>query len=149
MKNASVLLVSIALLSISGCASLGKALSVRNYTVDGVVTMVEQEPEQCVDYNEQSGSNLGKQLVGGGIGGLAGNQFGSGNGRKAMTIVGALAGATLASSGQETGNYRCFQGQYISTVRYADPVNGSTSYKSLRTRHPMAEGKTVRFQVRQ
>ena len=35
-------------------------------------------------------------LIGGLVGGIIGNQFGGGNGRKAMTIIGALAGSSIA-----------------------------------------------------
>ena len=40
-------------------------------------------------------------LVGGVLGGAIGNQFGSGNGRRAMTVVGAILGASIAASGQD------------------------------------------------
>ena len=35
-------------------------------------------------------------LLGGLVGGLVGNQFGGGNGRKALTVIGALAGSSIA-----------------------------------------------------
>lgn len=42
--------------------------------------------------------NVLPALFGGLIGGVIGNQFGSGNGKRAMTMVGAIAGASIASS---------------------------------------------------
>ena len=36
-------------------------------------------------------------LFGGVLGGVVGNQFGKGNGKKAMTVVGAIAGASIAT----------------------------------------------------
>ena len=41
-------------------------------------------------------------LFGGLIGGAIGNQFGSGNGKKAMTLIGAIAGASIATNKQRT-----------------------------------------------
>jgi len=43
------------------------------------------------------GDTLGGTLVGAGVGGLAGNQVGSGSGRRAATVGGALAGAAVGS----------------------------------------------------
>ena len=39
---------------------------------------------------------VGAQIIGGLIGGVIGNQFGGGNGRKALTVAGALVGSSIA-----------------------------------------------------
>ena len=43
-------------------------------------------------------------LVGGVLGGVIGNQFGRGNGKRAMTVIGALAGASIAGSRHQYTN---------------------------------------------
>ena len=48
----------------------------------------------CSEGNNQTGSTL----LGAGLGGLLGSQFGSGDGRLAMTALGTLAGAAIGSS---------------------------------------------------
>ena len=52
------------------------------------------------DYPRQQ--NALPALFGGLIGGAIGNQFGSGNGKKAMTLIGAIAGASIATNNQRT-----------------------------------------------
>lgn len=74
---------------LSGCASLqnqeethtfyGKVVNVRPY--------VAQESE----------ANGTGAVVGGVAGGVVGNQFGKGNGKTAMTVLGVLGGATIGS----------------------------------------------------
>jgi uncharacterized protein YcfJ len=49
------------------------------------------------DRYERRESGFVPSLVGGLIGGLVGNQFSHGNGRKALTVVGALAGSSIAN----------------------------------------------------
>lgn len=48
----------------------------------------------CAEGNNQTGATL----IGAGLGGLLGSQFGSGGGQLAMTAVGTLAGAAIGSS---------------------------------------------------
>lgn len=48
----------------------------------------------CAEGNNQTGATL----LGAGLGGLLGSQFGSGDGRLAMTALGTLAGAAVGSS---------------------------------------------------
>lgn len=55
--------------------------------------------EDDYDYRQRShhsGSYFLPGLFGGLVGGLIGNQFGGGSGKKALTIVGALAGSSIA-----------------------------------------------------
>ena len=44
--------------------------------------------------------DFGPALLGGAIGGVIGHQFGGGKGKTALTIAGALAGAGIATAGQ-------------------------------------------------
>jgi len=56
------------------------------------------------DYPRQQ--NALPALFGGLIGGAIGNQFGSGNGKKAMTLIGAIAGASIAANNQREVEHR-------------------------------------------
>jgi uncharacterized protein YcfJ len=73
---------------------------------DHFKTVIEQSPykvEVCKDVKVQQGSNLNTEgaIIGGIIGGVVGNQFGKGNGKEAMTGIGALTGAIIG--GQDKG----------------------------------------------
>ena len=46
-------------------------------------------------------------LLGGVIGGAIGRQFGSGDGKRAMTVLGAIAGASIASSSHRSNRHVC------------------------------------------
>jgi uncharacterized protein YcfJ len=48
--------------------------------------------------DRRSEANALPALFGGVLGGVIGNQFGRGNGKRAMTVIGALAGASIATS---------------------------------------------------
>lgn len=78
-------------------------------SVDPVVVdrTVERPVQHCTEttaapsydgrYQHRRESRFVPSLVGGLIGGLVGNQFGGGNGRKVLTVVGALAGSSIAN----------------------------------------------------
>jgi uncharacterized protein YcfJ len=73
---------------------------------DHFKTVIEQTPykvEVCKDVKVQQGSNLNTEgaIIGGIIGGVVGNQFGKGDGKEAMTGIGALTGAIIG--GQDKG----------------------------------------------
>ena len=52
------------------------------------------------------GSSVGGTLVGAGVGGLVGNQFGGGSGRTATTVGGALVGGAAGSHAGQAINSR-------------------------------------------
>ena len=56
-------------------------------------------------YRRRDGSEPAAGLVGGLIGGLVGHQFGGGNGKKALTIVGAALGASIAQDHVRRSRY--------------------------------------------
>jgi outer membrane lipoprotein SlyB len=72
----------------------GQAQSVRTGTIVSIR-----------DINIQGGST-GGTLVGAGVGGLLGNQFGGGSGRTAATVGGALVGGALGSQAGQSMNSR-------------------------------------------
>jgi len=56
--------------------------------------------------HRRDGGGVGARILGGLIGGAIGNQFGSGRGKKALTITGALIGSSIAiDSRAERGRY--------------------------------------------
>ncbi len=64
--------------------------------------LVREERRRVVrDRRDRRRDGVLPALFGSVIGGVIGNQFGSGNGKRAMTVVGALAGASIASSSRD------------------------------------------------
>ncbi len=79
-------------------------------SVDPIVTeqLIERPIEHCTEYRvprhqyrerrHREEKRLVPSLVGGILGGLVGNQFGGGSGRKILTVVGAVAGSSIANN---------------------------------------------------
>lgn len=120
--------------------------SYQTYEVVGTVVRSERAPEVCEERNSGAGSN---PLLMGLLGGVIGNQFGSGNGRKAMTAVGAVTGAAMANKrdNELEGKYDCSRDGYNHTVRYIHPVSQNLSYKTMNTSKRYREGTNVRMDV--
>ena len=73
---------------------------------DQFKTVIEQQPYRVevskdVRVPQKGESNTDGAILGGIIGGVIGNQFGKGNGKEAMTGIGALTGAIIG--GQDKG----------------------------------------------
>ena len=78
-------------------------------SVDPIVTerLIERPIQHCTEYQppryqhrherRHREKRLMPSLVGGILGGLVGNQFGGGSGKKILTVVGALAGSSIAN----------------------------------------------------
>lgn len=75
--------------------------------------------ESAYEYRRDRRGGVGSQLLGGLIGGVIGNQFGGGNGKKALTVAGALLGSSIASSGSRRERYRGDDARYYSRHRDA------------------------------
>lgn len=91
------------------------------YQVQAKVQDVYPAPEICEEGVEKRGSS-GATVLGAVLGGVIGNQFGKGGGRVAATVVGAGAGAMIASpSTKRTGKMNCYRNGYIAVVSYIDP----------------------------
>jgi outer membrane lipoprotein SlyB len=74
---------------------------------DHYKTVIEQTPyrvEVCknvqVPYGSKNEMDTGGAILGGIIGGVIGNQFGKGDGKEAMTGIGALSGAIIGGNKQ-------------------------------------------------
>ncbi|HRE18605.1 MAG TPA: glycine zipper 2TM domain-containing protein [Rhodocyclaceae bacterium] len=80
---------------------------------------------------EGQGSGLGA-IAGGVLGGLLGNQTGGGNGKKAMTVLGALGGAY---AGHQVEKRVRTETQYEITVRFDDGTVRSVTQSSMQWRN--------------
>lgn len=116
MKKHIALITTI--LTLSACASQFNSTS----TVQAEVLGVEPVPELCFRKGEQ---NTVATLGGALIGGLIGNQFGSGSGKKLATVAGVGAGAAIANNATKDDSYlHCEPQGYEATVRYIHPSSG-------------------------
>ena len=90
---------------------------------------------------KQEGHGTGIGAVGGAVaGGVVGNQFGSGNGRTAMTLLGALGGGFAGNSVEK---------HLRSTTTYTVRVrmeNGKTRYFTYHEAPPFQQGERVRVE---
>tara|TARA_B110000196_G_C21152144_1_gene670475 strand:- start:4877 stop:5338 length:462 start_codon:yes stop_codon:yes gene_type:complete len=122
-SNIKSTLIAITALTLGACSTLPKAPV---YQVDAKVMNVKKAPEVCTEEVKKSKTKATSQIGGGIIGGLIGNQFGSGNGRKAMTGLGAILGVVAVTDiDKKTGKYICKSDGYIATVTYIHPETKS------------------------
>lgn len=79
---------------------------------------IRQPYQDCYvkEYLPRDGGDgsITNELFGGLIGGAIGNQLGKGNGKKAMTVAGALLGGSIANDA-ERQRYRTIKGQVCET----------------------------------
>ncbi len=90
--------------------------------------VVTVEPERHVVRRDRRESRVFPALLGGVLGGAIGNRFGDGNGRKAMTVLGAFAGASIAANAARDRDH----------YEYAEPQQRrvcNTTYKTETVRH--------------
>ena len=87
-------------------------INVEDYYVRQVEPIIV---EKCYTENVPvyRNNNSGSEITGAIIGGLIGNQFGSGKGKDAMTVLGAIAGANSQHRSREFAGYTyansCYQ----------------------------------------
>ena len=99
----------IALFTVALSMSATAATSVQNGVVtDNYKTIIKQIPyrvEVCQDRVQPAGDGSAtNELVGALFGGAIGNSFGKGDGKDAMTLFGALMGASLAHDDELKNN---------------------------------------------
>ncbi|CAM2189658.1 outer membrane lipoprotein SlyB [Paraburkholderia sacchari] len=94
-----------------------------------------------ISESRQEGHGTGIGAVGGAVaGGVVGNQFGAGNGRTAMTLLGALGGGLAGNSVEK---------HLRSTTSYSVRVrmdNGKTRYFTYHEAPPFQQGQRVRVE---
>jgi len=127
----------IALFTVALSMSATAATSVQNGVVtDNYKTIIKQIPyrvEVCQDRVQPAGDGSAtNELVGALFGGAIGNSFGKGDGKDAMTLFGALMGASLAHD-EEVANG---QGSRVVTVcdvqtRYEEEVSEVYSHSTI------------------
>lgn len=100
----------------------------------------------CAEGNNQTGA----ALVGAGLGGLLGSQFGSGDGRLAMTALGTLAGAAIGSSvGKRMDEVDRMKMREAETRAYDAPIGEAIIWNNPDTGHrgtvtPVRDGRSQR-----
>ena len=134
----------IALFTVALSMSATAATSVQNgVVIDNYKTIIKQIPyrvEVCQDRVQPAGDGSAtNELVGALFGGAIGNSFGKGDGKDAMTLFGALMGASLAHDDELKKN----PGTRTVTVcdvqtRYEESVSKVYSHSTLSFR---AKGK--------
>ena len=107
----------------------------RGVVTDTYKTVIKQIPyrvEVCQDRVQPAGDGSAtNELVGALFGGAIGNQFGNGDGKDAMTLFGALMGASLAHDDQiAKGPTRTVTVCDIET-RYEESVSKAYSHSTI------------------
>ena len=88
----------------------------------------ETVPVQYTTYEDVYEKNPAAPILGAVAGGVVGHQFGSGRGKDLATVVGAIAGGTLANKQYGTKHYR----KPVTRTRYEQRRVCRTYYKTKR-----------------
>ena len=107
------------------CKNCGQVAEVRRVVIEG------------------QGSGIGA-VAGGVVGGLLGNQVGGGNGRKAMTVLGAAGGAY---AGNEIEKNRNASVRYDVVVGFNDGTSGVYAFQNQPVWQPGDRVKVVNGQI--
>jgi uncharacterized protein YcfJ len=132
---------------------------------------IEHPVEYCTDYEAEPRHNTWKDrrdkrrerrvvpsIIGGLIGGLVGSQFGGGSGRKVLTVLGALAGSSIANGVAQTRRHNksystlhrsCHTTYETETSEYVDGYEvfyeyGGQEFSKIVRNHP---GDEIRVHV--
>lgn len=138
--------------------------TVISVTPNYVYTRVDVPYQSCIEQDVpvygtvRTAPSTGDVLAGAIIGGAIGNQFGSGSGQDAMTVLGAIVGANSVNSStrQEvigyrtevtcTTQYQTENQQYIED--YTVVVRWGNNTSTIYTEKHYAVGDRVRLQIR-
>lgn len=145
MKN---LLIVLSTLIIVGCSSTGGHSAPRGQTAEVVGTVISSDRAPLVCAEDRS--NKTNSLVTTIVGGVIGNQFGSGSGRKAATATGAALGYGYAHNKNKNTSTRhdCRGDGWVSTIQYINPLNGQLEYSDIKTNQGLRQGERIRTNVR-
>ena len=117
MKKISTLIAGLTMLTTTACAGAQTTTVQASVTqVQPLVTTVTnmELQEMCeivrvpIYENRRSSATTGEALTGAIVGGVIGNQFGSGSGKDAMTVLGAIVGADVVN--KRGNNYQVVTG---------------------------------------
>jgi uncharacterized protein YcfJ len=144
------LLATISLVAVTATPALAETskATVQDY----YKTVIEQTPykvEVCknvqVPYGSKKEMDTEGAIIGGIIGGVIGNQFGKGDGKEAMTGIGALSGAIIGGNKQAgPQGYRTEQRCEIQT-RYEETQREVYSHSTV-TFYADGQKRTLKFQ---
>jgi len=107
---------------------------------DHYKTVIDQKPynvEVCKDVRSPLKNDTEGAILGGILGGVIGNQFGNGNGKDAMTGLGAITGAILGGKPNQSGG--SLQRKCQVETRYEERQREVYSHSTVTFR---SEGKT-------
>ena len=115
---------------------------------DHFKTVIEQQPyrvEVCKDVQvpQKNEMNTEGAIIGGIIGGIIGNQFGKGDGKDAMTGIGALSGAIIGGQDKGPRNYTTQRQCQIET-RYEETQREVYSHSTV-TFYADGRKQTLKF----
>lgn len=136
------LLVTASLLVATASPALANKQANRQAHVeDHYKTVIQQTPynvEVCKDVKVPSAGkkemNTEGAIIGGIIGGVIGNQFGKGNGKDAMTGIGAMTGAIIGGQDKGPRNYTT-QRQCQVETRYEETKKSVYSHSTVTFYH--------------
>jgi len=140
------LLATISLVAVTATPALAET---SNATIrDHFKTVIEQQPyrvEVCKDVQvpQKNEMNTEGAIIGGIIGGVIGNQFGKGNGKDAMTGIGALSGAIIGGQDKGPRNYTTQRQCQIET-RYKETQREVYSHSTV-TFYADGRKQTLKF----
>lgn len=105
-------------------------------TKQGDLMQVKATAIETTVCNDEEASTL-EILAYGGAGGVIGNQFGDGKGKKIATIAGAALGASYA-----TNKGKC-ESPYIVTIQYYHPKSNIIQFKKIPSDKKLPKGYPV------
>jgi len=140
-----VLLTSLILATASPALAETSKATIR----DHFKTVIEQQPyrvEVCKDVQvpQKNEMNTEGAIIGGIIGGVIGNQFGKGDGKDAMTGIGALSGAIIGGQDKGPRNYTTQRQCQIET-RYEETKREVYSHSTV-TFYADGQKQVLKFQ---
>lgn len=147
------LVLGLSVLLLAACSSTAPSHAQNRgqvVSVVGTVMQTEEAPLVCGAERERSSSGT-NPLLAAVVGGVIGNQFGGGSGRKWATAAGAGVGYGVARNGNKpnaTGRQDCRRDGYLSRIRYINPHSGNMEYSDIHTNETLRAGQRIRTSVR-
>lgn len=120
--------------------------STPNYVVEKyeVVGLVKKSEYSEICY-KKSNKDSGKKILGAIVGGLIGNQFGSGSGRVAMTVLGAGTGAVVTGNVDNRNMYECKSDGYENLVFFINPTTSAMDSHIVKTENRKNINSRLKF----
>lgn len=154
----SVLFSTLGLLAVCGTAAqaqeIGRVIS-STPVIQQVAVPRQVCTQQPVAIQQPSGTSGGGAVLGGIVGGLAGNQIGGGSGRAAATALGVIGGALLGNSiegnqaqaAQVQNVQQCTTQTFYENRTMGYNVRYEYAGKEYNVQLPYDPGPTIRLQV--